>query len=206
MSFKTTSIIKLLLLIILGILGYLMYILQSNQHVMIALGIMAFLDIIALLLQHKESKKHKMLNSLYDKETKLYNRQYFLAELSTTYERSIRYDSPLSILLITITNFFDISKEDQEIVLKEIGTYMLTRTRESDTVSRYDENRIIMLLPMTDYLHASIAKDRIQNDLARIQFNTKQKPIFNYQITQNSSDEDAKEFLVRTIGGCDLTV
>jgi len=142
-----------------------------------------------------------ILNSIYDTKTKLYNRQYFIAELSTTYERAIRYDSALSLLIIGIDNLNEFKSKDKDIILKEIGNYMLQHSRQSDIVCRYDDEKIVMLLPMTDYLYATIAKDRFKNGLLNINFPTEKRPIFRFVATQNSLDEDAEEFLVRAFDG-----
>jgi len=198
---KSAFVIKPIIYTILGICFYLIYIYQQNLLTTILLSIVSILVFLILFIHHKEINKYLILNSLYDKETKLYNRQYFLAELATTYERAIRYDSSISILIISVTNLFELKKKEQEIVLKELGTYMLTKTRQSDIVCRYDDNKIMVLLPMTDYLHASIAKDRFQNGLSSFNFNASIQPNFKLSITQNQKDEDSEEFLIRSLEG-----
>jgi len=199
---KSAFVIKPIIYTILGICLYLIYIYQQNLLTTILLSIIFVLVFLILFIHNKDIKKYLILNSLYDKETKLYNRQYFLAELTTTYERAIRYDSPISILIISVTNLFELKKKEQEIVLKELGTYMLTKTRQSDIVCRYDDNKVIVLLPMTDYLHASIAKDRFQNGLSTLEFESiSAKPNFKLSITQNQKDEDSEEFLIRSLEG-----
>jgi diguanylate cyclase (GGDEF)-like protein len=201
MLHKSEYTIKTIIYTILAILTYLIYINLNNQIELILLGLVTVLSSVLLILQHKNSKKHMILNSIYDNKTKLYNRQYFIAELNTTYERAIRYDSPISILVITIENLQEFKSKEKDYILKEIGNYMLKHSRQSDIVCRYDDDKIIMLLPMTDYLHATIAKDRFQNGLLSIDFETTQKPIFKFQATQNNQDENADEFLIRAFDG-----
>lgn len=202
MSLKNEFIIKLTLYVAISILFSIAYLaFSSHQNNLLYLSfINVSLLIITLFFYTKDIKKNFIINSIYDTQTKLYNRQYFLAELATTYERSIRYDSSLSILMITIKNLEYCSVKERSYVLKEIGNSMLTHTRQSDIVCRYDEDKIAMLLPMTDYLHASIAKDRLRNTLLSISFDGISTKIeFTFTIAQNKKEESADEFLIRCI-------
>ena len=202
MSLKSEYAIKFIIytiLILTIVLSYLNHQNPINLALLVALGLLVF---VLLALQNKNTKKHMILNSIYDTKTKLYNRQYFIAELSTTYERAIRYDSALSLLIIGIDNLNEFKSKDKDIILKEIGNYMLQHSRQSDIVCRYDDDeKIVMLLPMTDYLYATIAKDRFKNGLLNINFPTEKRPIFRFVATQNSLDEDAEEFLIRAFDG-----
>jgi len=201
MSLKSEYAIKFIIytiLILTIVLSYLNHQNPINLALLVALGLLVF---VLLALQNKNTKKHMILNFIYDTKTKLYNRQYFIAELSTTYERAIRYDSALSLLIIGIDNLNEFKSKDKDIILKEIGNYMLQHSRQSDIVCRYDDEKIVMLLPMTDYLYATIAKDRFKNGLLNINFPTEKRPIFRFVATQNSLDEDAEEFLVRAFDG-----
>jgi len=201
MVLKSGLFVNLIIYTMLSIVTYLIYDFYSDPYidtsVILLLGLVDFLVVVLLVNQFNFNRKNIVLTSLYDNKTKLYNRQYFLAELTTTYERAIRYDFPLSILLISIENLDEFNKKEKELVLKEIGKFMLKHSRQSDILCRYDENKIVLLLPMTDYLHASIAKDRFQKGLLSINFNIEKQPIFQFKAVQNSTDENSDEFLQR---------
>jgi diguanylate cyclase (GGDEF)-like protein len=201
MSLKSEYTIKKIIYAILAIVIYLTYINLNNKTELILLGIIIILLFILIFLQNKTSKMNIILNSIYDNKTKLYNRQYFIAELNTTYERAIRYDSPISIMLIVIENLQEFKIKERDYILKIIGNFMLKHSRDSDIICRYDDDRIIVLLPMTDYLHAIIARDRFKNGLLNIDFETIQKPIFKFHVTQNQEDENSDEFLIRALDG-----
>jgi len=202
MSLKNEFIIKSAIYVAIGISIVSIYISNvSSQNNLLYLNIANIsLLIIILLAYYKDLKKHIIINSIYDTQTKLYNRQYFLAELATTYERAIRYNSPLCILMISIKNLDKFTSKEKKIILKAVGASMLTHTRQSDIVCRYDEDKIAMLLPMTDYINASIAKDRLRNYLLNLnieEINTTLK--YDFTIVQNHEEESADEFLVRCI-------
>jgi diguanylate cyclase (GGDEF)-like protein len=201
MSLKSEYATKIIIYTILAITLFLIYINYQTQINLTLLIVIGLLSIILLIIQNQNSKRHFILNSIYDNTTKLYNRQYFIAELSTTYERAIRYDSPVSILIISIENLFEFKSKTREQILRDLGNYMLKHGRQSDIICRYDDNKIIMLLPMTDYLHATIAKDRFINGLSNFEFDTNKKPIFKFSTTQNNQNEDRDEFLARAFDG-----
>jgi diguanylate cyclase (GGDEF)-like protein len=197
MSLKSEYILRFLVYIILVTSTLLLYINLENQINMILSATIVVLSIGALIAHNRDLKQKMILNSIYDQSTKLYNRQYFIAELNTTYERARRYDSPLSLLLIKVENLEDFKSKQKDIVLREIGKYMLNHARNSDTVSRYSDDTVVVLFPRTDYLHAQIAKDRFQKGLLSLTFNVDKKPIFKFTTIQNSKEEDVDEFLVR---------
>jgi len=200
MSLKNESVIKAIIYIAIVISIVILYLSLSNNILMYFSSANIFLLIIVILFYSKDLKKHIIINSIYDTQTKLYNRQYFIAELATTYERAIRYNSPLSILMISIKNLESFNPKEQKIILKDIGIAMLSYTRQSDIVCRYDEDKIAMLLPMTDYINASIAKDRLQNYLINLHIEGINSTIeYDFTIVQNGEDENADELLVRCI-------
>jgi len=201
MLLKNESIIKYIIYIVIfvsAINGYLAIHLSQNLVYLNLINII--LLFIVILFYTKDIKKYLLINSIYDTQTKLYNRQYFLAELATTYERAIRYKTPLCILMISIENLYNFKPKEKDIVLKEIGASILSHTRESDIVCRYDDTKIAMLLPMTDYLNASIAKDRLKNYLLNLDIeDVDLKVVYRFAIVQNNEDECVDEFLVRCI-------
>jgi len=197
MSLRSEYILKFFVYIILISSIVLLYI-NIESHITVVLSIVIIILSVSILITHNKDSKQKMiLNSIYDQGTKLYNRQYFIAELNTTYERAIRYGSPLSLLLIKVENLASFKSKQKDIILNEIGKYMLNHARNSDTVSRYSDEIVVVLFPRTDYLHAQIAKDRFQKDILGLTFDVDKKPIFKFTTVQNSNDEDVDEFLVR---------
>jgi len=199
MSLKTESIIKIILFIATFIYIVILYLSFENKTILLLSGVGLSLLLIVVYMYYRDAKKNFIINSLYDTQTKLYNRQYFLAELSTTHERALRYKSPLSIIMITIKDFMNFSAKEQSNILKEMGKTMLNHTRQSDIVSRFDDDKVMMLLPMTDYLHASIAKDRFKNILASIDFENGVNVEFIFTIVENDLSESSDEFLIRCL-------
>jgi PleD family two-component response regulator len=84
-------------------------------------------------------------------------------------KRAERYRNFLSLLVLNLSEFLGtvgrrkITSEDQENCLldKAINRLRL-ESRETDLISRLDDDRLAMLLPETDFNGARIAADRFQ--------------------------------------------
>lgn len=89
-----------------------------------------------------------------DPFTNLPNRQGGEATIAYEYKRTKRTNLPYSIIIGEIDNISSIRKsrgdEDSEAVLKTVADFITRSIREQDTVSRWDRDRLLLLLPQTD--------------------------------------------------------
>ncbi len=119
---------------------------------------------------HQQMKKH----AIHDHETKLFNKQYFSAELKTSCARAVRNNAPLSLLSISIDDFGKESKhysqKMQAYLLKSFGGLITSLIRESDVACRYDDNHFSILLPDTSEENALILEKRVRETLERHDF------------------------------------
>ena len=145
---------------------------------------------------HMQMKKH----AIYDNETKLFNKKYFLAELHSTCAGSKRHKNPLSLLFVSLDNFTKetYDKKTKEALLLELGELFTFVTRDSDISCRYDENHFAVLLPLTDKEHALLLKDRLKEALEKHDFRVTPKVEFNFATTQFDADETEESFITRT--------
>jgi len=147
---------------------------------------------------HMQMKKH----AIYDYETKLFNKKYFLAELKTSCARSVRYKYPLSMLAISIDGFEEGSekydKETKTHVFETTGGLITFLTRISDTACRYDENHFFILLPDTDEENALILERRVCEELEKHDFIAGVEVKFKFSTTQFNNEETPEVFVART--------
>ncbi len=146
---------------------------------------------------HLQMKKH----AIHDHETKLFNKKYFLSELKTSCARSQRYQYPLSMLSISIDNFEKYDKEIKKHMLQAFGGLLISLSRESDVVCRYDDNHFMILLPDQKEEGLSICHQRIQEALEKHDFQTTPKPEFTFSDTHYTNKESDGEFLTRSLSG-----
>ena len=115
-------------------------------------------------------KKNDLMNLAYNDElTGLYNRRYFDKELETEIKRAVRYNRPLTMIMVDIDNFkifndtFGHQKGDS--VLRTVGTILKENSRSSDIVCRYGGEEIAILLPEQNTDQGLIAAEKLRRIL-----------------------------------------
>lgn len=147
---------------------------------------------------HKQIKKH----AIHDYETKLFNKKYFLSELQTSCARSVRHHYPLSILSIGIDDFKNekYNKKTKEQILKVIGGMITSLTRASDVASRYEEDRISILLTDTESNNALVLEGRIREAFEKHDFGVTPQLDFKFATSQFNIEETPEAFVSRNHG------
>jgi diguanylate cyclase (GGDEF)-like protein len=109
--------------------------------------------------------------SLIDPVTQLYNRRAMEQMLAHEVARATRLDSPLSLMILDISNFEAISNRlgtaDSEHFLYESAQLVKNTLRGSDMVFRYKESQFLALLPDTSEHQVDFAIKRLEADVAR---------------------------------------
>ena len=93
-----------------------------------------------------------------DDATGIYNLRYFEMRLNEEFERSRRYSSPLTLLLLEIDNFkITTTSYGLSMSQKALGTIcrlLKENSRASDIMARYGGEQVIILLPNTALFNA----------------------------------------------------
>lgn len=104
-----------------------------------------------------------------DKLTNLYTEEYFLELLEREVIRAIRYQRPLSLLLVDIDFQYFIPEKELNIkanflypVLKHISYILKDETRIVDIAGRFGGHQLAALLPETDLEGALIMAERLR--------------------------------------------
>jgi diguanylate cyclase (GGDEF)-like protein len=112
--------------------------------------------------------------AITDSLTELFNRRHFGNTIEKEFNRTIRYQSPTSCLMIDIDYFKKINDEyghrAGDVVLKEIAKIIKSCIREIDTVARWGGEEFIVLLPETKQENALQAAKRILEAISNHQF------------------------------------
>jgi len=120
-----------------------------------------------LINELKELRKRLSgLEETTDELTGLYNREYFLDLAECEFIRSQRFQRPLSVILITIKNFGLIKTEhNAEIadqVFSEVTNRCKLKIRDLDYFGRYDDDKLVLLLPEADKSAVQKIAERLQ--------------------------------------------
>lgn len=111
--------------------------------------------------------------AIRDSLTNLYNRREFDRLLEEEMHRALRYEHPLSLLLIDLDKFKEINDNlghragDQ--ALRLVATMINGISRKGDVIARYGGDELALLLPETPDEDAMILAERLRKKIAREQ-------------------------------------
>ena len=104
--------------------------------------------------------------SLEDQLTGLYNRRYLNHHLQLEFERAIRHQQPLSLVLCDIDHFkrvndrFSHAMGDE--VLRAVGSLLRSNIRQEDIAARFGGEEFVLLLPQTSGQQATTVCEHIR--------------------------------------------
>ena len=105
------------------------------------------------------------IQAITDPLTELFNRRYFLSTIEKEFNRTVRYKSPTSCMMIDIDHFKRINDtyghRAGDISLREAAAVIKNGTRDFDTVARWGGEEFIVLLPETGGEDALLVAARI---------------------------------------------
>ena len=124
-----------------------------------------------LINELKELRKRLSgLEETTDELTGLYNKEYFLDLAECEFIRSRRFQRPLSVVLIAVKDFDLLKSEhDEKIVdqvLVEVANRCKLKVRDLDYFGRYDEGKLILLLPEADKSAIQKIADRLGSSVS----------------------------------------
>jgi two-component system cell cycle response regulator len=140
-------------------------------------------------------QQHLEYQSQVDSLTGLFNRRAFEKKMDEEFERSKRYHSPLSVLLLDIDNFKTINDtyghHGGDAALVKISETVRARTRQSDFPSRYGGEEFILVLPETDQDSALQVAGKIHESIRACAFGTTARP-FALTVSMGVSSTSAR--------------
>ena len=146
-------------------------------------------------------KKQMIRHSIFDKLTKLYNRDYFLTEIKKACALSNRHERPLTVVFVHIDDFRDVSKEEgpvkSDAILSIFGELVLSLTRASDMACRFSEDEFAIITPDTDLKSVMVVAERLRKKVLNHEFNVQHPMTVSISVTQYQANEDAERYIQR---------
>lgn len=125
-------------------------------------------------------QQHLEYQTQVDSLTGLFNRRAFENKMGEEFERSKRYHSPLSLLILDIDNFKLINDtyghHGGDAALVKISETFREKTRQSDFPARYGGEEFVLALPETDQDSAVQAATKIHDAIRSCAFGTTVRP------------------------------
>ncbi len=126
------------------------------------------------LAEAKELKRRYEELAIIDDLTALHNRRFFFPEARAQVAAAIRYETPLSLMMIDIDRFKRINDTYGhavgDMVLKRVAGLLHNEKREADILARFGGEEFIMLLPETDGEGATIFAERLRRKIGEMVF------------------------------------
>ena len=144
---------------------------QEHQRLLESLALQ-----IAAALQNAHLYELAMVDGL----TGLFVRRYFDARIDEEIERSRRYTSPFSVIMMDVDDFKKLNDTYGHLVgdrvLKAISNVVKAQMRGVDTAARYGGEEIAMILPRTEMVGAYTLAERIREAIAELRITTDEEP------------------------------
>jgi len=121
---------------------------------------------VALLRKIEEQRVELMRLATIDELTGLYNRRFFLKRLGDEIDRAVRYESPLSLLILDVDHFKAVNDTYGHLVgdevLAALAELIRATFRRTDVAARYGGEEFCALLPQTERTGAEHVAERLR--------------------------------------------
>lgn len=121
---------------------------------------------LTLALRNSEAHREVQEMATTDSLTGLFNKRHFCEALTKEFKVAMRYQTPVSLLMIDLDNFKLINDrfghQAGDAVLKEIALLLTRSLREIDIPARYGGDEVAIILPETVIEQAFFVAKRIK--------------------------------------------
>jgi diguanylate cyclase (GGDEF)-like protein len=153
---------------------------QSTRRAAFRANHQRLLESLALQIAAALQNAHLYELAMVDGLTGLFVRRYFDARIEEEIERSRRYGTPFSVVMVDVDDFKKLNDEHGHLigdrVLRSIGNTIKSQMRGVDTAARYGGEEIALILPRTEMLSAYSVGERIRAAIAEQRVTTDSEP------------------------------
>ena len=125
---------------------------------------------IAITLDNALTHEKVERLSIADGLTGLYNRRFLSERLEEEYSKAVRYQTPLSVLIMDVDFFKRVNDtfghQVGDNALVAVAKVLQKSVRESDLVGRYGGEEFVVLLPHTDFEKALTVAEKIRQSVS----------------------------------------
>lgn len=149
---------------------------QSSRLGAFAPAHQRLLESLALQIAAALQNAHLYELAMVDGLTGLFVRRYFDARIEEEIERSRRYGTPFSVIMLDVDDFKKLNDTYGHLVgdrvLRAIANVVKAQMRGVDTAARYGGEEIAVILPRTEMVGAYNLAERIREAIAELRITT----------------------------------
>jgi diguanylate cyclase (GGDEF)-like protein len=138
------------------------------------------LESLALQIAAALQNAHLYELAMVDGLTGLFVRRYFDARIEEEIERSKRYGSPFSVVMMDVDDFKQLNDTYGHLVgdrvLRAIANVIKAQMRGVDTAARYGGEELAVILPRTEMVAAYNLAERVRAAIAELRITTDDEP------------------------------
>ncbi len=140
---------------------------QEDQHL-----IEMFAQQAAIAIQNAHLFSEVKRLAITDTLTGLYNRRHFMERAQNEFERTRRYHTPLSVIMLDLDHFKSVNDTYGHLlgdaVLQNVGKICKDTLRCVDIIGRYGGEEFMVLLPETPIAKTEITAERLRKNIAEL--------------------------------------
>ncbi|KAF0221296.1 MAG: response regulator [Geobacteraceae bacterium] len=127
-------------------------------------------------LQDELKRSNELLKELSNTDplTRLYNRRYLMETLDREFQRAMRKNERLSLVLLDIDHFKDINDayghQEGDVVLTAVAEVAQSGLRRYDIAARYGGEEFILVLPETPLTEGMAVAERLRKEVQEMTF------------------------------------
>jgi len=149
----------------------------------------------------KDANEEITILAITDTLTGCYNRTFMDEYLPKEIKRAIRYNHPISLIMVDIDHFKQVNDtyghQAGDEILKELVKSINKSTRcDVDWVARYGGEEFLVVFPETDFERAEFLAERLRRDISQNTVRIKEKEIritASFGVTGFTSSDTLKE-------------
>lgn len=153
---------------------------QSTRRAAFRAHHQRLLESLALQIAAALQNAHLYELAMVDGLTGLFVRRYFDARIEEEIERSKRYGTPFSVVMMDVDDFKKLNDDHGHLigdrVLRAIANVIKSQMRGVDTAARYGGEEIALILPRTEMVTAYGVGERIRAAIAEARVTTDSDP------------------------------
>jgi diguanylate cyclase (GGDEF)-like protein len=138
------------------------------------------IESLALQIAASLQNAHLYELAMVDGLTGLFVRRYFDARIEEEIERSRRYGTPFSVIMLDVDDFKNLNDTYGHLVgdrvLRAIANVIKAQVRGVDTAARYGGEEMAVILPRTEMVGAYNLAERIREAIAELRVTTDDDP------------------------------